>query len=95
MPVVLLSLIIVAAQIVETVTGFGATVIALALGVHIVPIETLVVALVLIGLLQSLWLVARGFGTSSGACSSRASSPHAPSASPRADSFSAPSAERV
>lgn len=61
MTTALLSAIIVAAQVVETVTGFGATVIALALGVHLVPLETLVVALVLVGLLQSAWLVARGF----------------------------------
>lgn len=61
MTTALLSAIIVAAQVVETVTGFGATVIALALGVHLVPLETLVVALVLIGLLQSAWLVARGY----------------------------------
>ena len=56
----LLSGVIVAAQVVETVTGFGATVIALSLGVHLVPLETLVVALVVIGLAQSTWLVARG-----------------------------------
>lgn len=56
----LLLAVVVAAQIVETVAGFGATVIALALGAHLVPIEPLIVTLVLIGLLQSTWLVLRG-----------------------------------
>jgi hypothetical protein len=53
--------IIVCAQLVETVTGFGATVISLALGAHLVPLESLVVTLVIIGCLQSLWLVLRGW----------------------------------
>lgn len=57
----LVALIIVFAHFVETITGFGATVIALALAVHLIPIKTLVVALVLIGWLQSAWIVARGF----------------------------------
>ncbi len=52
--------VVVAAQTVETVTGFGATVIALALGVHLVPLDVLVVTLVLIGLIQSSWIVLRG-----------------------------------
>jgi uncharacterized membrane protein YfcA len=53
--------IIVCAQLVETVTGFGATVISLAFGAHLVPLESLVVTLVIIGCLQSLWLVFRGW----------------------------------
>ncbi|MFA6034421.1 MAG: sulfite exporter TauE/SafE family protein [Myxococcota bacterium] len=57
----ILAVVIVAAQTVETITGFGATVIALALGAQIFPVETLVMALVLIGLPQSLWIVARGW----------------------------------
>ncbi|MFW5739043.1 MAG: sulfite exporter TauE/SafE family protein [Myxococcota bacterium] len=52
--------VVIAAQIVETVAGFGATVIALAVGVQLVPIELLVVTLVLIGVVQSSWIVARG-----------------------------------
>lgn len=52
--------VVVAAQLVETVAGFGATIISLSVGAHFVPIETLVVTLVLIGLMQSTWLVVRG-----------------------------------
>jgi uncharacterized protein len=51
--------VVIAAQVVETVAGFGATVISLAVGVHLVPLELLVVTLVLIGLVQSSWLVLR------------------------------------
>ncbi|MDQ1257992.1 MAG: uncharacterized protein QG656_2600 [Candidatus Hydrogenedentes bacterium] len=53
--------IIVLAHTIETVTGFGCTIVALALGVYFVPVEVLVVTLVAIGWLQSAWLVARGF----------------------------------
>jgi uncharacterized membrane protein YfcA len=52
--------VVVAAQTVETVAGFGATVISLSIGVHFVQLEWLVVTLVLIGLLQSTWIVVRG-----------------------------------
>ncbi len=51
---------VVFAQAVETVAGFGGTVLALALGVHVVPLERLVVALVIVGWLQSAWNVGRG-----------------------------------
>ncbi len=54
-----LAVIVVGAQLVETATGFGATVMALALGAHFLPLDTWVVTLVLIALLQSSWLVAR------------------------------------
>jgi uncharacterized membrane protein YfcA len=57
---VLLVIIVALAHAVETTTGFGATVIALALGVHFVPLRELVVVLVILGWLQSAWLVARG-----------------------------------
>ena len=60
--ILLLTLIIILAHFIETVTGFGATVIALALGVHLVSLNDLVVTLVLLGLLQSLYLVVRGHG---------------------------------
>ncbi|WP_281708165.1 hypothetical protein, partial [Phaeobacter italicus] len=40
--------------------GFGATVIALAVGSHFVPLSELVVALVLISFVQSSWLALRG-----------------------------------
>ncbi|UCD84256.1 MAG: sulfite exporter TauE/SafE family protein [Deltaproteobacteria bacterium] len=59
----LLSLVLIVAHSVETTTGFGCTVIALALGVHLYPIEELIVVLVMIALLQSSWLVVRGFYT--------------------------------
>ena len=57
----LLALIIVAAHLVETVTGFGATVIALALAIHLVPLHSLVVTLVILGWVQSAYLIARGW----------------------------------
>lgn len=59
--IVLLSFVVLAAQTVETVTGFGSTVIALAVGVQFVPLETLLPALVIVGIGQSLWIVARGY----------------------------------
>jgi len=58
---ILLALIIIAAHLVETVTGFGATVIALALAVHLVPLPTLVVTLVILAWVQSAYLIARGY----------------------------------
>jgi len=57
----LLTLIIVLAHFVETVTGFGATVIALALGVYVMSLNDLLVTLVMLGLLQSVYLVAIGY----------------------------------
>jgi hypothetical protein len=59
--VFLLVLVLIFAHTVETVLGFGATIIALALGIFIFPLETLLPVLVILGFLQSLWLVARWF----------------------------------
>lgn len=61
MDLFLLGCVLVVAHIAETTLGFGATLIALALGVHIVPLETLIPVLVILALLQSSWLVARWF----------------------------------
>ena len=61
MNLLLLGCILVLAHTAETVLGFGATLIALALGVHLVPLQTLVPVLVILALLQSIWLVARWF----------------------------------
>ena len=61
MTLILLTCILVVAHIVETVTGFGATIMALSLGAHLVEVEVLVVALVLVAWIQSVWIVARGF----------------------------------
>ena len=58
---VLLACILVLAHTAETILGFGSTLIALALGAHLLPLETLVPMLVILGLLQSIWLVARWF----------------------------------
>jgi uncharacterized membrane protein YfcA len=57
----LLGCILVLAHTAETILGFGATLIALALGVYLLPLETLVPMLVILGLLQSMWLVGRWF----------------------------------
>ncbi len=55
----LLFLAVALAQLVETITGFGGTVLALSLGAQLVPIPPLVTALVAIGWLQSAWNVGR------------------------------------
>ena len=52
---------LVIAHAVESVLGFGATVIALGFWAHFFPVDRLVVMLVLIALLQSAFLVARWF----------------------------------
>lgn len=57
----LLFLAVALAQLVETITGFGGTVLALSLGAQLGPIPPLVTALVAIGWLQSAWIVARAF----------------------------------
>lgn len=59
--VFLLILVLVFAHTVETVLGFGATIITLALGIYIFPLDTILPVLVVLGLLQSLWLVVRWF----------------------------------
>jgi hypothetical protein len=59
--VFLLILVLVFAHTVETVLGFGATIITLALGIYIFPLDTMLPVLVILGLLQSLWLVVRWF----------------------------------
>jgi uncharacterized membrane protein YfcA len=57
----LLGCILVLAHTAETVLGFGSTLIALALGVYLLPLPVLVPILVILGLLQSAWLVGRWF----------------------------------
>ncbi|HOG08360.1 MAG: sulfite exporter TauE/SafE family protein [Syntrophales bacterium] len=52
---------LVIAHAVESVLGFGATVIAFGLGAHFFPADRLVVILVLIALVQSAYLMARWF----------------------------------
>lgn len=59
--IALLGAVVVFAQTVETVTGFGGTVLSLSLGAHLLTIERLVVSLVLVNVVQNTWLVARGF----------------------------------
>jgi len=61
MSLFLLGCILILAHTAETFLGFGATLIALALGVHLIPLDTLVPVLVILALLQSLWLVVRWF----------------------------------
>ena len=56
---VLIAIIVAFAHAVETTTGFGGTVIALAIGAHLVPIDTLILSLLLIGWLQAAWIVTR------------------------------------
>ena len=48
-PLFLLGCILVLAHSIETVLGFGSTLIALAFGIHLLPLETLVPMLVVLG----------------------------------------------
>ena len=57
----LLVLILIFAHTVETVFGFGATIIAMALGIYLFPLDTILPVLVMLGVLQSAWLVGRWF----------------------------------
>jgi len=57
----ILCFIILFAQALETTTGFGSTVISLGLGVYLYPIKELIVVLVILGWLQCLYIVVRGF----------------------------------
>lgn len=54
-----LVLAVAVAHTVETVTGFGATVFALAVGSLLWPVQPLLVSLVVLGWIQSAWIVAR------------------------------------
>lgn len=56
-----LFLIIIFAQSVETTIGFGSTIIALGLGAYLFSIKEIIIALVMIGWLQSLFLIVRGW----------------------------------
>lgn len=60
--IVLLALALVLAHSVETTLGFGATIIALALGLFLFPLQMLLPVLVTIGILQSTWLAAMWIG---------------------------------
>jgi hypothetical protein len=57
--ILLLALILVLAHIVETTLGFGDTIISLAFGLFLFPLEVLLPALVALAILQSTWLVIR------------------------------------
>jgi uncharacterized protein len=57
----LLILVLIFAHTVETVLGFGATILAMALAIYILPLNTILPVLVILGLLQSIWLVSRWF----------------------------------
>jgi len=56
-----LVLILVFAHTVETVLGFGASIIAIALGIYIFPLTTILPVLAILFLLQNIWLVSRWF----------------------------------
>lgn len=59
MSLALLALIVFAANIVETVLGFGSTLIAVSLAAHLFPIGTLLPVLVPVNMVLSLYLVVR------------------------------------
>lgn len=58
---ILMNAVLVVAHAVESVLGFGATITAFGLGLYLFQINTLLVVLVLLALLQSTWLVIRWF----------------------------------
>ena len=57
--IILLALVLVLAHLVETTLGFGDTIISLAFGLFLFPLEVLLPALVALAILQSTWLVIR------------------------------------
>lgn len=59
LPVIMLALALVLSQFIETMLGFGGTVIGLALGLFFFPLDILLPTLVTVGLLQSAWLILR------------------------------------
>lgn len=59
--VFLLVLVLVIAHSVETLLGFGASIIALALGIYIFPLSTILPVLAILFLLQNIWMVSRWF----------------------------------
>lgn len=59
MTLALLAAILLVAHTAETILGFGSTLIALALGVHLVPLDQLLTVLILLGLVQSSWRIFR------------------------------------
>ncbi len=59
MEIILMICFLMLAHSVESVLGFGATIIAFGLGAHLMPVDRLVVILVLIALIQSAFLVIR------------------------------------
>jgi uncharacterized membrane protein YfcA len=54
-----LAVVLIVAHTAETILGFGSTLIALSLGVHLFPLERLLSVLVLMGLVQSVWILSR------------------------------------
>jgi uncharacterized protein len=61
MPEILFFLVVFAAHTAEAVTGFGGTVIAVALGAQLLPLDVLLPVLVPVNLLLSLYIVARHY----------------------------------
>ncbi len=59
--VFLLVLVLVIAHSVETLLGFGASIIAIALGIYIFPLTTILPVLAILFLLQNIWMVLRWF----------------------------------
>ena len=57
-----LSIVVMVAMLVEASLGFGATVITVALGALVLPIERLLPAVVSLNLILSAWIAARGAG---------------------------------
>lgn len=54
-----LAAVLIVAHTAETILGFGSTLIALSLGVHLFPLERLLAVLILLGLVQSTWILSR------------------------------------
>ena len=59
--ILFLAFLVVFAHTVQTITGFGSNAFSLPVGVHIFPIDQLIVVLVVISTLQVLWLTIRNY----------------------------------
>jgi len=59
--VFLLVMVLVIAHSVETLLGFGASIIAIALGIYIFPLPVILPVLAILFLLQNIWMISRWF----------------------------------
>lgn len=59
--IAILALLVAVGQTIQTITGFGSNALALSIGAHIYPINSLIVVLVTLSTVQVYWLALRNF----------------------------------